>query len=93
MSDERERMAEIIADSIDMDWKPGYAADALIAAGYGDVAKARAETVEKCAAILDDEARCHASAKDGFSVRQCKDRAAKIRALAQPKEPGDVAEK
>ena len=43
MSDERNRMAEIIADSIDMDWKPGYAADALIAAGYGDTAKARWE--------------------------------------------------
>ena len=99
MSDERERMAEIIADSIDMDWKPGYAADALIAAGFGDVAKARAEMVaaieiikkEHDAAIWEAEVDMN----NGLLVElryagEWLDRVEEaIRALAQPKEPGE----
>ena len=96
MSDEWERMKDIVTRHA----YPaltfaacGQLCRALIAAGYGDTAKARAEMVEKCKAELQQienvAGYCDSLGyqKNGERLRNSVNR---IRALAQQKGPSDV---
>ena len=89
MSDERRRIKEIVQREFHrtrhtLAYPVDAITDALLAAGYGDVAKARAETVEKCAMQAWPNKGCQ---KYESSIR--KRVTAEIRALAQPKEPSE----
>ena len=70
------------------------AAVALLAAGFGDVARARAETIELTRWVYEKPEPYKAAVADVLEILKHHKRTANaldaIRALAQPKGPGDV---